>query len=144
MASGAAAVDPPEVRRSPAAYSKAQQALGVKWIREHPGAFLRLLPKKFANAWIPRMQTSETTTPPRTASLVLMMVFGPLILAAIGGRILVRPAQRDGLLLAVLATYTVMSLAFYGNPRIGLFCTPVLIVYASSLIAAPRFGGRAL
>ena len=133
---------PPEVRRSPAAYSKAQQALGIKWIREHPGAFLHLLPKKFANAWIPGMQTSETTTASPTASLVLMVVFGPLILAAIAGRILVRPAQRDGLLLAVLATYTVMSLVFYGNPRIGLFCAPVLIVYASSLITVSRFAGR--
>jgi hypothetical protein len=25
-----------------------------------------------------------------------------------------------------------MSLVFYGNPRIGLFCAPILIIYASS------------
>jgi hypothetical protein len=29
-----------------------------------------------------------------------------------------------------------MSLVFYGNPRIGLFCAPILIVYASSVLAS--------
>lgn len=123
---------PPEVRQHPSAYSKAQFQLGFAWIRENPGAFLRLLPKKFGNAWIPGFQSSETTSSSKLAFLVLILVNAPLLLAAIAGRWLNQPKERDGLLLAVLVTYTVMSLAFYGNPRIGLFCSPILIVYAAS------------
>ena len=132
---------PPEVRHSPSAYSKAQQSLGVRWIRENPAAFLSLLPKKFANAWIPGFQTSETTSRSRVAKVVLALTAGLLLLGAIVGRLLIEPAQRDGILLAVLVTYTVMSLAFYGNPRIGLFCAPVLIVYAAACVA--KLLGRA-
>jgi 4-amino-4-deoxy-L-arabinose transferase-like glycosyltransferase len=126
---------PPEVRRSPVAYNKAERQLGVKWIRENPGKFLGLLPKKLGNAWIPGFQTSETTSRSKVAAVVLEVSLGLLILCAIAGRILERPAQRDGVLWSVLATYTVMSLAFYGNPRIGLFCAPVLIVYAAAFVA---------
>jgi 4-amino-4-deoxy-L-arabinose transferase-like glycosyltransferase len=123
---------PPEVRKKASAYSKAQFKLGFDWIRENPGAFLLLLPKKFGNAWVPGFQSSETTTSSKLAGLILIAVTAPLLLAAIAGRIKNQPSERDGLLLAVLATYTVMSLAFYGNPRIGLFCSPILIIYASS------------
>ena len=125
---------PAPVRESPSAYSKAQSALAVKWIKEHPGGFLRLLPRKLLNAWIPGFQDSETTRDSRLANLVLGLCFGVVVLAAIVGRLRVQPAERDGLLLAILATYTAMSLIFYGNPRIGLFCSPSLIVYASSII----------
>jgi hypothetical protein len=123
---------PREVRRSPVAYSKAQQNLGVQWIKQHPGAFLKLLPKKFANAWIPGLQTSETTKS-KLAAGILAVSLGLLLVGAIAGRVLVRPEVRDGMLLSVLAVYTAMSLVFYGNPRIGLFCAPVLIVYAAGL-----------
>lgn len=133
---------PPEARRSAAAYSKAEQHLGVKWIRENPGAFLGLLPKKFANAWIPGFQTSETTTRSKLAAVVLAVSLALLLLGAIVGRVLVKPARRDGILLSVLATYTIMSLAFYGNPRIGLFCAPVLIVYAAAWVARMLPGRR--
>jgi len=122
----------PEVRKKATAYSKAQFQLGFQWIRQNPGAFLRLLPKKFGNAWVPGFQSSETTRSSKLASLVLIAVNLPLLLAALAGRVLNRPRARDGLLLAVLATYTLLSLAFYGNPRIGLFCSPILIVYAAS------------
>jgi len=126
---------PSEVRSSPVAYSKAQQGLGLKWIRENPGAFLNLLPKKFANAWIPGLQSSETIAQSKVAAVVLVTSYALLLLCAIAGRILVKPARRDGILLSVLATYTVMSLVFYGNPRIGLFCAPILVVYAAALVA---------
>ena len=126
---------PLEARRSPTAYSKIQQQLAVKWIRENPGAFLSLLPKKFGNAWIPGFQTSEMTSHSKVAALVLAVCSAMLLLSAIAGRLSVRPAQRDGILLSVLVTYTVMSLVFYGNPRIGLFCAPVLIVYAAAWVA---------
>jgi len=126
---------PPEVRRSPAAFSKAQQKLGVTWIKQHPSDFLRLLPKKFGNAWVPGFQTSEATSRSKLAALLLPLSLGLLLLGAVAGRILVKPASRDGILLAVLATYTVMSLAFYGNPRIGLFCSPVLIIYCSAAVS---------
>ena len=135
---------PPEVRASPAAFSKAQQHLGVVWIKEHPGDFLALLPKKFGNAWVPGFQTSETTSRSRVAALLLPVCLGLLLLGAIAGRALFKPAARDGILLCVLATYTVMSLAFYGNPRIGLFCAPVLIVYAAASAAwlLERYGSH--
>jgi 4-amino-4-deoxy-L-arabinose transferase-like glycosyltransferase len=125
---------PESVRRSAPAYSRAQFQLGLGWIRENPKAFLQLLPRKLGNAWVPGLQKSETTSGSRVALLVFILSAGPLLAAAIAGRALVRPAQRDGILLAVPITYTLMSLAFYGNPRIGLFCAPVLIVYASSML----------
>jgi dolichyl-phosphate-mannose-protein mannosyltransferase len=132
---------PPEVRKKATAYSKAQFHLGFEWIRENPGAFLRLLPKKLGNAWIPGLQSSETTRSSKLASLVLIVFNLPLLLAALVGRLKNPPKARDGLLLAVLATYTLLSLAFYGNPRIGLFCSPILIVFASSWVT--RFGRNA-
>src|SRR5262249_51232027 len=126
---------PPEVRASPAAYSKAQEDLGMKWIWEKPGAFLRLLPKKFANAWLPGYQASEVISRSKLSAAVQAVSLAVLLLGAIAGRMLVKPAHRDGILLSVLATYTVMSLAFYGNPRIGVICAPVLIVYATAGVA---------
>jgi hypothetical protein len=117
-----------------AAFSSAQFRLGRQWIRENPGSFMRLLPRKLANAWIPGFQKSETTSASRLASLVFGLLAGVLIVGAMAGRVTVRPAQRDGILLSVLVTYTLMSLVFYGNPRIGLFCVPILIIYASSLL----------
>ncbi len=127
---------PAEVRKSPQAYSKAQNRLAMQWIRENPSTFLRLLPKKFANAWIPGLQKSETTSKSKGASLLLLLSFGLVMLGAIVGRSRFRPMVRDGLLLAVPITYAVLSLIFYGNPRIGLFCAPVLIVYTSAWLAS--------
>jgi 4-amino-4-deoxy-L-arabinose transferase-like glycosyltransferase len=134
---------PASVRTSATAYSQAQFRLGLQWIRANPGPFLRLLPRKFGNAWIPGFHQSETTSGSRVASLVFSLSAGILLVGAITGRVMVRPAQRDGILLAVLVTYTLMSLVFYGNPRIGLFCAPILIVYASSWFARRlRFARR--
>jgi 4-amino-4-deoxy-L-arabinose transferase-like glycosyltransferase len=127
---------PASVRSSATAYSKAQFRLGMQWIHEDPWGFVRLLPRKLGNAWIPGFQKSETTSGSRMASLTFALSSGVLIVSAIAGRVRVRPAQRDGMFLAVLVTYTAMSLVFYGNPRIGLFCAPILIVYASSLLAS--------
>ena len=125
---------PPSVRRSPQAYSKAQNRLAVAWIRENPKAFLALLPKKFANAWLPGFQKSQTTSDSRLVAALLAMTFGMLLIAAVIGRIKVKPAYGDGTLVAILFTYTALSLVFYGNPRIGLYCAPVLIIYASSIL----------
>lgn len=135
---------PADVRRSASAYSKAQYALGFQWIRNNPGTFVALLPKKFANAWIPGLQSSVTTSGSHTSAFVLFLSFGALLVGAVAGRLTFRPTQRDGILLAVPLTYTFMSLVFYGNPRIGLFCAPILIVYASPLVARyVRFEFRA-
>jgi 4-amino-4-deoxy-L-arabinose transferase-like glycosyltransferase len=127
---------PQSVRASSTAFGRAEYKLGLDWIRQNPGDFLRLLPKKFAAAWIPGLQKSETTSASRLASLVFILSSALLLISAIAGRLLHAPAERDGPLLAVLATYTLMSLAFYGYPRIGLFCAPVLIVFAATWLAA--------
>lgn len=126
---------PVEGRASNVAYSRAQYRLGFRWIQDNPMDFLRLLPKKLANAWVPGVQRAETLSSSRTALVTQTLSLGCILLGAISGRLLVTPRQRDGLLLAVLGTYTVMSLFFYGNPRIGLFCTPILIIYTSALLA---------
>jgi 4-amino-4-deoxy-L-arabinose transferase-like glycosyltransferase len=130
-----ASIPPEACRSSEVACNNALQQLGVKWIRENPGAFLSLLPKKFGNAWLPGFQSSQIVARSKLAAVVLAVSLALLLLAAIAGRVLVKPVRRDGILLSVLATYTVMSLAFYGNPRIGLFCAPVLIVYAAAGVA---------
>jgi 4-amino-4-deoxy-L-arabinose transferase-like glycosyltransferase len=124
----------PEERRSNAAYSRAQYRLGLQWIQRNPKDFLRLIPKKLANAWIPGLQRAEVTSTSRAASVAQAFSLGLILVAGVAGRVLLRPRQRDGILLAVLGTYTVMSLVFYGNPRIGLFCAPILIVYAAALV----------
>jgi hypothetical protein len=139
---------PSEVRLSPRRFDKAQRELALAWIRQNPSTFVRLLPKKFGNAWIPGFQHSELMERSRLASLVLILASGIVTLAALLGRLLVKPGARDGLLLAVLGTYTALSLLIYGNPRIGLFCAPTLIVYSAALggwlwsrIAPARFQG---
>jgi 4-amino-4-deoxy-L-arabinose transferase-like glycosyltransferase len=124
---------PESERRSASSYNRAQFRLGVQWIREHPRDFLTLLPKKFGNAWVPGFQSSQTTGGSSIAFLVFNVSTGLVLVGAIIGRSLARPVQRDGILLAIPITYTVMSLAFYGNPRVGLFCAPILIIYSSAL-----------
>lgn len=126
---------PADVKKSPQAYSKAQNALAVQWIRNNPGRFVGLLPRKFANAWIPGFQKSVTTSSSRAAAVILPLAFGFVLVLAILGRIRTRPSAPDGVLLAIPVAYTVMSLLFYGNPRIGLFCAPVLIIYASACLS---------
>jgi hypothetical protein len=131
---------PAQVRRSTTAYSRAQQQLGFKWIEENPWAFAALLPKKFANAWIPGFQKSETTSRSKLAAFAQGASLGLIIFGFVAGRLLVKPATRDGILLSVLAAYTIMSLIFYGNPRIGLICAPILIVYsAASVVLCVRW-----
>jgi len=125
----------PEARASATAYSRALFGLGFRWIQENPGDFVLLLPKKLANAWLPGFQSSELTSSSRATFVLQAFSLGFVLLGAIAGRLLTQPRQRDGILLAVLGTYTFMSLVFYGNPRIGLFCAPVLIVYTSALLA---------
>jgi 4-amino-4-deoxy-L-arabinose transferase-like glycosyltransferase len=123
---------PPEVRASPTAYSRAQYALGFRWIRDNPIDWLKLLPRKLANAWLPGFQRAEVTSGSTLAFAAQALSLGFILVTGIAGRLICRPRQRDGVLLAVLGTYTVMSLVFYGNPRIGLFCAPILIVYSSA------------
>jgi 4-amino-4-deoxy-L-arabinose transferase-like glycosyltransferase len=125
---------PHDVRKSPPAYSKAQSQLATRWILENPDKFIALLPKKFANAWIPGFQKSVTTSTSTLAAILLPLSYGLIILMGLIGRSLVRPRLRDGILLAVLITYTLLSLIIYGNPRIGLFCAPVLIIYSACCI----------
>jgi hypothetical protein len=125
---------PPSVRKSPQAYSKAQNQLAIAWIRENPKAFIALLPKKFANAWLPGFQKSQTTSDSRLVAALLATTFGLLLVAAVVGRMKIKPAFGDGTLVAILVTYTALSLVFYGNPRIGVYCAPVLIIYASSIL----------
>jgi 4-amino-4-deoxy-L-arabinose transferase-like glycosyltransferase len=131
---------PPSVRASATAYSRAQYRLGLRWIQENPEDFVRLLPKKLANAWLPGFQRSELISGSRSAFALQALSLGFILLAGMAGRVFLRPRQRDGLLLAVLGTYTFMSLVFYGNPRIGAFCTPILIIYASALLASLNLG----
>jgi 4-amino-4-deoxy-L-arabinose transferase-like glycosyltransferase len=126
----------PEERASATGFSRAQYRLGFRWIQEHPGNFVRLLPMKLANAWLPGFQTAEVGSNSRVAFVLQALSLGFVLVGAIAGRLLIRPRQRDGILLIVLGAYTFMSMVFYGNPRIGLFCAPVLIVYTSSLLAS--------
>lgn len=134
----------PEARTSESSYNRGLWKLGFRWIREHPGEFLGLLPYKLANAWVPGMQSSKLVSSNRVASLALMLSFGSLLVLGFLGILFARPAARDGLLLGVLGIYTFMSLVFYGNPRIGLFCAPVLIVYAAGLLGTRNRVSRLL
>ena len=105
----AAGVDP--VRGAPLARRLQQSpaAFGFEMDPRKSRAFLSLLPKKFANAWIPGLQSSERTSQSRLAALVLVVSYALLLLCAIAGRVLVKPARRDGIPLSVPVTYTVMS-----------------------------------
>lgn len=127
---------PPQTEMSEAAYSRALTSLGVRWIRDNPGDFLALLPRKLANAWVPGMQRSGVTDESSRAALVLTLSYGALSLLALAGVLTARrPRAPDGLMLGVLVVYTVVSLAFYGNPRLGLVCAPILIVYGAAFVA---------
>ena len=131
-----------DVRDSATEFNRAQFRLGINWIRENPKSFLQLLPLKFANAWLPGFQKSETVSKSRLATIVFALSWGVIVVGGIIGRFINPPSQRDGILIEVLVTYTLMSLVFYGNPRIGLFCSPVLIIYISSMFGALGLTGR--
>ena len=126
---------PPGAHDPGPAYSRALHGLGLKWIRENPTGFLALLPRKIANAWVPGMQISTVTSQNQSLAIVNGMSFGFVAVVGLLGVFWARPRQlRDGLLRAVLIVYTLMSLVYYGNPRLGIHCVPILIVYSSGMI----------
>ena len=111
------------------------QRLAVQWIREHPGAFLRLAPKKLLNAFspIPRAAQLESSG---SAALVYAVTYGLLLPFAIYGLVAsfrrVTPAAR--VVHLILVSYVAMVVVFYGTPRFTLIIIPLLMIFAADAL----------
>jgi 4-amino-4-deoxy-L-arabinose transferase-like glycosyltransferase len=128
-------------------------SLVLSWIRENPGRFLALMPKKLNNAFglFPRARVFEGDSLARR--IVHLLTYGPVALFALGGMIAaIRRWRACSLLYVVVASYVPTVLLFYGTPRWTLLITPELLIFASFAIVGlytyitgsnrmPRLGG---
>jgi hypothetical protein len=119
---------------------ESQQILGtlaVIWIRENPGKFLALMPRKLNNAFglYPRALVFEESSRARRA--VHVLTYGPVALFALGGMISgLRRWRAASLLYVVVASYVPTVLLFYGTPRWTLMIIPELLIFASFALVA--------
>jgi hypothetical protein len=112
------------------------RTLALLWIRENPRQFLVLCLKKLNNAFgfFPRAVTFEGNRTTQVVHLLSYGVIAPFALAGLIGSL--RRWRACSLLYAVLASYVLMVLVFYGTPRFTIIVMPVLIVFASSAMLA--------
>jgi uncharacterized membrane protein YhaH (DUF805 family) len=110
------------------------RTLALLWIRENPGRFLVLGLKKLNNAFglFPRAVVFEGKPTARAVHLLTYGLLAPLMLA---GLAVTFRRWRDLLLLyAVLFSFVVMVVLFYGTPRFTIVIIPFLLLFASSAL----------
>lgn len=111
---------------------KIDKSLALAWIRENPGRFLALMPKKLNNAFgpFPRAHVFEGSSLPRR--LIHSLTYGFVAVFALGGMIATRHRWRAcSVVYVVLVSYVPTVLLFYGTPRWTLMIVPELIIFAS-------------
>jgi len=130
------------------------RSLALSWIRENPGRFLALMPKKLNNAFglFPRAQVFVADSLARR--IVHLLTYGPVALFALGGMIVsLRRWRACSVLYVVVLSYLPTVLLFWGSPRYTLMIIPELLIFASFAIVGvytyiigsnrlPRLGGR--
>jgi hypothetical protein len=107
-------------------------SLAVLWIRENPGKFLALMPKKLENAFglFPRAQVFEDDSLARR--MIHLFTYGPVALLGLAGMMAARRRWRAcSLLYVVVVSYVPTVLIFYGTPRWTLMIIPELVIFAS-------------
>jgi 4-amino-4-deoxy-L-arabinose transferase-like glycosyltransferase len=113
------------------------RTLALSWIRENPGRFLALMPKRLNNAFglFPRAQVFEGNSLVRR--IVYLLTYGPVALFALGGMFLaLRRWRATSLLFVVVASYVLTVLVFFGTPRYTLLIIPELLIFASFALLA--------
>jgi hypothetical protein len=116
---------------------KMDKSLALSWIRENPGKFLALMPKKLNNAFglFPRAQVFEGNSLARR--IVHSVTYGFVALFALGGMIAsLRRWRACSVLYVVVASYVPTVLLFYGTPRWTLMIIPELLIFASFAMLA--------
>ena len=111
--------------------------LALLWIRENPGEFVKLLGKKFQNAFGLRPRAALLEGDPRSR-WVHVISYGSLLPFMILGLVLsLRQWRRSMILYLAVASYGVTVLVYYGTPRFTVIVVPYLLIFAgSALIAA--------
>lgn len=110
---------------------KLYRELAITWIRENPGQFLALCYKKLRNAFgvFPRALSLEGSW---AAQLVQAVSYGLVAPFALVGTLIAIPRFRPcAPLYAVLFSYLLMVVIFYGTPRFTLIIIPFLLIFAS-------------
>ena len=114
------------------------RTLALLWIRENPGTFLVLCLKKLNNAFglFPRAVVFDASP---VARVVHWLSYGLMAPFALAGLLLAGRRWRAwALLYAVLCSYLVMVLIFYGTPRNTILVIPCLLLFASPAMLAVR------
>ena len=109
---------------------------GMVFIREHPGAYLKLLGKKALSALngyephdVPEVMARATRL--KSYPLIGFAVLLPLALL---GLIIARPRFGGGILYLYLASYLISFLIMYVIPRFRLPAVPVLLLFGSAAV----------
>jgi 4-amino-4-deoxy-L-arabinose transferase-like glycosyltransferase len=121
--------------RDPFVRSRADRQLAVAWVRENPGAFVRLAGRKLWNAFGPAPRSEVLARHPMAAWLhaALTAALVPLCLA---GMWWTRGALRAAMpLYLLLGGAVAMTVVCYGSPRFTLQVMPFLLLFAGAAAA---------
>ena len=112
------------------------RSLALAWIRENPGRFLALMPKKLNNAFglFPRAAVFQGNS---RAQIVYLLSYGIIAPFALGGMIAaIRRWRTTSLLYVAVASCVPTVLLFCGTPRFTLLIFPELLIFASFALLA--------
>jgi 4-amino-4-deoxy-L-arabinose transferase-like glycosyltransferase len=102
-------------------------ALGLEWVKEHPGRWLRLVLRKGVRFFDPDQHSSKPDH--RVKAVAGWVTFGPLLLLALLG--LAKARRRELLLpLGLIAVQLATALVFYGDARVRLPAIPGFLLVA--------------
>jgi 4-amino-4-deoxy-L-arabinose transferase-like glycosyltransferase len=122
-----------------AASSSRFSSIAMKWIKDHPGDFLKLLPKKVIRLWSPISYGRQFS---RSASSFEKYILLPpyllfFALALVGIIISFRYWPNTLPLFASILGCNLAALIYYGATRYSISMAPALIIFAS--LAITRF-----
>lgn len=105
---------------------------GLRWIREHPRAFVSLIPQKILRAWSP---ISFTTQSGRTAHPLVRVILFPyllFLLVVLYGSLTALQSWRVIFPLYTIPVLTSLQAAiFFGGTRYSIPMAPALILFAA-------------
>jgi 4-amino-4-deoxy-L-arabinose transferase-like glycosyltransferase len=105
---------------------------GARWIRENPGRFLGLLPKKLYRFWHFRQQSETEEVSSRLMDAASLLSYGPVLVFMLAGffaAFRLWPVTLPLYLIYLL--FTVNTLVFYGDLRMRAPLEPLIIAFAS-------------
>ncbi len=111
-------------------------AQGWAWIRDNPGAFARLVPRKLLRLWSPLAYAVQfrRQTPAAMIAIALPPYLVFLALAAAGIVLHVRAWRRLFPLLAVIISVNVLAVVYFGASRYALPMVIALIIFTAATL----------